>query len=187
MHDPYDVYVMYLSMMNHFRGDGYDYFKYNGKIRTSKDSFLQRNDRYFFEKLARQPNPRDWLLANLVGKSKFWIGDNDAQQVYDVWVSHIEGLAYRYETDLRNLDDLDEALKVEDGRHPILLRLLLQKKVCIETLIILNELVNFVPYWNKRLARDPVWDKYSFLMRKYKPFLEVDINRYKQITLKVFA
>ena len=48
----FEVYKMYLSLKQHFTKPDYDYYKYNGKVRANEKSFEQRQDRYFFKKLA---------------------------------------------------------------------------------------------------------------------------------------
>ena len=46
----FDAYKTYLALKRHFTSD-YDYFKYNGKVRAGVESFLKRNDKFFFRKL----------------------------------------------------------------------------------------------------------------------------------------
>ena len=48
-----DAYRTYLAIRNHFKTD-YDFFKYNGKMKVSNDSFLKRRDKFFFAKLERK-------------------------------------------------------------------------------------------------------------------------------------
>ena len=66
---PFDVYVKYLCLKNHFNKDTYDYFKYNKKTRASLQSFYKRRDRFWFEKISRQRNEKeveDFFVANFV-------------------------------------------------------------------------------------------------------------------------
>ena len=51
---PYEVYTTYLALKKHFTDKKYDYHKYRGKTRTSKNAFNARRDRYFFEKMSRK-------------------------------------------------------------------------------------------------------------------------------------
>ena len=48
---PIDAYLMYCAMKAHFDKNDYDFVKYNGKSKVSRDSFYKRNDRVFFVKL----------------------------------------------------------------------------------------------------------------------------------------
>ena len=65
----YDAYCLYLAISNHFHTDSYNFFQYNGKVSASINSYLKRNDKYHFAKLARQYNNvnelRDFYIANL--------------------------------------------------------------------------------------------------------------------------
>jgi len=45
---PIDAYLMYCAMKAHFDKSDYDFVKYNGKSKVSRDSFYKRNDRIFF-------------------------------------------------------------------------------------------------------------------------------------------
>ena len=51
--EAYDAYKIYHALKLHFTSN-YDYTKYNGKANVSTDSFLKRNDRPFFGKVARK-------------------------------------------------------------------------------------------------------------------------------------
>ena len=43
--EPIDVYIMYCAMKAHFSRKDYDFFKYGGKTKVSRDSFWKRKDR----------------------------------------------------------------------------------------------------------------------------------------------
>ena len=47
----FDAYKMYLAVKQHFNREGYDYFKYNGKVNAKITSFEHRKDRIFYSKL----------------------------------------------------------------------------------------------------------------------------------------
>ena len=51
---PIDAYLMYCAMKAHFDKNDYDFVKYNGKSKVSRDSFYKRNDRIFFVKLTHK-------------------------------------------------------------------------------------------------------------------------------------
>ena len=54
-------------------------------------------------------------------------------------------------------------------------------KVAIETLVILNDLLNFFPVWEKKIIDDIVWPELKNKCEKYKPFLFYDKNKMKNI------
>ena len=66
---PFDAYRCYLSLKNHFTKDHYDYHKYGGKTRATKEAFYKRKDRFWFERFARQKNDKevvDLFVSNFV-------------------------------------------------------------------------------------------------------------------------
>ena len=70
---PIDVYLTYCAMKAHFSTGDYDFSKYDGKSKVSRESFWKRNDRIFFVKLSRKYNDteiKEYLLANFVKDSK---------------------------------------------------------------------------------------------------------------------
>ena len=78
---PYDAYRCYLSLKNHFTKDHYDYHKYGGKTRATKQAFYKRKDRFWFEKFARKKNDKEveeFFVSNFVSStdpSTMWIGE----------------------------------------------------------------------------------------------------------------
>ena len=79
-----------------------------------------------------------------------------------------------------------QAIKFEDifdnGRnHPILLKKYLRKDVSIETMVILNDINNYVAILDKTLDNDIIWPDVSRIIKKYTPFLDVDKEKYESI------
>ena len=54
MNEGYEAYKKYLAIKLHFTKDEYDFFKYNGETNAKFETFIQRNDKYFFVKVARK-------------------------------------------------------------------------------------------------------------------------------------
>ena len=69
--------------------------------------------------------------------------------------------------------------EVKNSSHPILLKEYLGKRVSLETLIILDELVKFSKNWNNRMAEDYIWFDLKKLMKNYKRFLTIDKKCYR--------
>ena len=80
--------------------------------------------------------------------------------------------------------EFDEVFEVKDGQHPILLKMCIAKYLMIETFIILNALVNFVPRWNKQISEKIIWPEFRKKVQKYSPFLEVDKTKFRTILRK---
>ena len=188
--ESFQWYVKYLAMKKHFTTDGYDYHKYNGKIRASYDKFRTRNDAYFFEKLSHKENPEHLMLANMIVKPNVWIREiveDEGEDRYLDWQRKIHSLGRIFTIDLENLDDNYEAnFTSVNGQHPLLMSLYLQKKISLETLTILATLSKIFPYWEKEIVDKFIARDIMRLIRKYRPFLEIDEKKFKHIVKKRF-
>jgi hypothetical protein len=100
----FESYQIYLAMKNHFTKDGYDFFKYNGKVRVKESSFIKRNDKLFFEKLAKHDDPYGLLVSNLSQNPKLWIRDisysDAANEMYIKWLKIQQSMKYTVKQDL---------------------------------------------------------------------------------------
>ena len=80
---------------------------------------------------------------------------------------------------------LKNSFEAKKNDHPLLLKEYLGKRVSIETLIILDELVEFTKNWNRLLPEDYIWYDIKKLMKNYKRFLTIDKNQYRIQVLKL--
>ena len=65
-------------------------------------------------------------------------------------------------------------------QHPIILKKFLSGKISIETLCIYDKIFLFGNIFDKQLL-DPVWETVSLKIKKYSPFLNIDVLSYKKI------
>lgn len=179
----FNAYVKYLAMKRHFTNDSYDYFKYNGKIKASMDSFRTRNDSYFFMKLAKRDDYENIILANMIVKPDVWIRnilDDEGEKRYTDWKKRIDSLGYIFNNEINNMmDGYKDNFIVRDGQHPYIMTMMLQRKISLETFTILTNIANIFPYWDKNIVDKIVSRDIMKKSRKYKPFLDIDWNRYK--------
>jgi hypothetical protein len=56
----------------------------------------------------------------------------------------------------------------------------LQGDTSLETLVILNKILNYSKEFDKKLL-DPVWEVTSKSIKKYDSFLNIDIFKYRKI------
>jgi len=185
----YAAFVMYNSLKLHFTSKSYDYFKYNGKTNVSAVTFLKRKDKYTFYKLSRKYNVeelRDFYVANFLEGDK-WVGDmtKDGDEIYKKWQKTQQSLTYTFENDimylLANGGSPDEMLNVKPNSYPILMKLVQLKQVSLETLVILNDIMNFFPMWTKKIDDDIIWPDFKLKCEKYTPFLNYDKVKFKAI------
>jgi hypothetical protein len=189
---PFEAYQSYLAIKQHFTTQKYDAIKFKWKVRATADSFNKRRDKFFFEKLAKHEDPKQFLLANFVSNENVWVREiaytESAKRIYEDWQKKIQSLTYTIQNDLSKLDEeFDENFKVNDNQHPKLLKLYLGKDITLETVVVLVDLVGCLSMWNKKLANDPVWQNLSLKIRKYTPFLNYDKERIRKIILDKFT
>jgi hypothetical protein len=192
--EPFDTYKIYLSLKNHFTKDTYDYFKYQGKVRANLQSFYKRRDRFFFEKLSRNKTDQeviDFFVANFAhtdDPSSLWIGSiiHDGDTHYKEWQKRIQSLSYFFKEESEKLfgDHKFEDVFNCSKSHPILLKMFLGGKISIETMIIYDRIFLYGKKFDKKLE-DPVWETVSLKIRKYSPFIHIDVFGYKKILKKI--
>jgi hypothetical protein len=190
------AFAMFHAMKLHFTGD-YDYVKYHGKTNVSKDTFANRKDKYTFYKLSRKynlENLKDFYIANFLEKDVSWIGDIssvEGEENLKKWQKRSQSLSYRFEQDvlglLNNINSPNEMLVVNDGQHPLLLNEVMQGTIAIETLVIMNDIMNFFPMWNKKINDTIIWPAFKKKCEKYLPFLHYDKNKFKSILKECLA
>ena len=192
---PFDAYRCYLSMKNHFTKDKYDYHKYRGKSRATVQSFYKRKDRFWFEKLARNKSDQEvveFFVSNFItctDPGKLWIGEmiKDGEGRYTEWKKRNQSLSYVFKEETESLfsdGNFDSMFAMDGTRHPQILKEYLRKNISIETLVILDKILGFRENFDSHL-KDPVWETVSMRMKKYSPFLNIDVQRYKQILKQV--
>ena len=187
---PFETYQTYLSMKSHFTNRKYDFFKYGGKSRATMSSFNKRKDKYWFEKTSRKYSDEqvlDFLLANFVNADtpqNLWIGEiiNSGERTYAEWMRRKQSLTYLFREQLNELlleNKLDEVFNCSKG-HPIVLKKYLGGDISLETLAILEKVFSFQKRFDKKLT-DPVWETVSLKLKKYLPFININVFHFKNI------
>ena len=187
---PYETYQTYLSMKSHFTNRKYDFFKYGGKSRATIASFNKRKDKYWFEKTSRKYSDEEvlnFLLANFVSTDNpqnLWIGEiiNSGERNYSQWMKRKQSLTYLFKEQSNELlfnKNLNEVFDCSKG-HPPVLKKYLGGEISLETFIILEKVFSFVKKFDKKLT-DPVWESVSLKIKKYIPFLNINVFQYKKI------
>lgn len=187
----YEVYQIYLALKLHFTTDNYNYFTFNGKTRSNLASFEKRKDRYFFKKLATRFDHDEliqYFVSHFVANEGTWIGDISRIQnppIYTEWIEKIQNMSFVFTSDIEKLleeNNFESIFEVSSG-HPMLLKRYLANDISLETLVILNKLVRFVPDFDKKITDPIVWPEIRKKIIKYDPFLPIDTTKYKQILL----
>jgi len=185
----YEAYCLYTSLKLHFTQESYNYFKYGGKTNVSIESFENRKDKYHYYKISRRYEKDEYvnfLVANFLIDSNVWIGkllEDEAHQNYLSRQKIQQSLMYSFENDCRNL--FEEVKNPNDlltntDNYPILLSKVFRKETNIETLIILSDILGFLPMWCKKINDTIQWPNFYHKLTKYKLFLNYDKTKYQQ-------
>ena len=191
---PFETYQTYLSMKSHFTNKKYDFIKYGGKSKATITSFNKRKDKYWFEKTSRKYSDQeitDFLLSNFVttdNPKNLWIGEiiNSGERIYADWTRRQQSLTYLFKEQSKELlseNKLEELFKCSKG-HPLILKRYLGGKISLETFAIFEKIFSFGKNFDDKL-QDPVWESVSLKLKKYLPFLNINVMSYKKILREI--
>ena len=183
-----DVYLMYCALKAHFQGD-YDYHKFSGKTKTKRESYYKRKDRFFFAKTAvkyEDTEVLNYFVSNFIHDRSGYIA-NFTDKNYETWMNKramfYEIFSQEMQPFVKNFEPLFEC---ESGQHPTLLKEYMGKGISLETMIVLDDLVEFSKRWDKELVWDDfVWPDVKKLMNNYKGFLTINTDKYRMKLLKL--
>ena len=191
---PFDAYRCYLSLKNHFTKDHYDYHKYRGKTRATVQAFYKRKDRFWFEKFARKKNDKEveeFFVSNFIystDPATMWIGEmiKEGDGRYTEWKKKVQSLSYIFKEETESVFDnrkVDDVFNCSKG-HPPILKSYLGGSTSLESMVIYDIIFGYGKDFDKRL-NDPVWETVSRKIKKYKPFLNINVPHYKKILKEV--
>ena len=177
-------------MKSHFTNRKYDFFKYGGKSRATVSSFNKRKDKYWFEKTSRKYSDKevvDFLLANFVSTDNpqnLWIGEiiNSGERTYAEWMKRRQSSTYLFKeqsNELLSENELESLFDCSKG-HPRIFKAYLGQKLSLENFVIWDKVLGFSKNFDKKLD-DPVWETVSLKLKKYSPFINIDVFKYKKI------
>ena len=191
---PFEVYQRYLSLKQHFNKKDYDFFKFNGRVRANESSFEKRKDRHHFVRLSKIYKDEEltkFLVSNFVKTKDMWVGNITTpvgRDNYIAWKAKIQSLPYVFENEVGSLFEENEKFNiifdVEDGQHPPMLRYVFGEEVSLETFIILDSILHFIPDFNEKIQETVIWPDLYNMCLKYAPFLNVNKQKYVDILKK---
>ena len=187
---PFETYQHYLSLKNHFTNPKYDFFKYGAKTRASVTSFNKRKDKYWFEKTSRKYSDQeivDFLVSNFAASDNpqnLWIGEiiNSGERTYAEWMKRRQSSTYLFKeqsNELLSENELESLFNCTKG-HPPILKEFLSGRLSLENFVIYDKIFRFSNDFDKKLD-DPVWETVSLKLKKYSPFINIDVFQYKKI------
>lgn len=199
---PFETYKTYLALKQHFTVDNYDYFKYNGKVRASENSFNNRKDRFFFTKLSRalaDDEIMDLFVSNFLESEKVWIKDmfsDNAKARLRGYQKRMQSLTYSFKEEFVSVRDylevndlkFDDLFVVKSNEHPQIIKLHLEGTISLQSLVLADKVLNFMRRFDKTVDDPYVYGELSKRVVKYSPFItSVDVRKYRQILYEIFA
>ena len=195
----FEVYKVYLAIKLHFtsKNQSYDFHRHGGRTTAKLATFTKRGDRYFFHKLSKSYNDItivDYFVSNFVTNTNLWVGDiigQSGDENYKEWSKRLEALHYYYEQDIdymiermtANKMSFDDIFTSKNGQHPPILKMVLSKKICVETFVILEDILSFAKRLDKDISETVLWPKMHDRAVRYRPFMKFNNTKYK-MTLK---
>ena len=148
----------------------------------------------WFEKVSRQKTDQEvinFFVSNFVSckdPETLWIGEmiKEGEERYQNWQKKVQSLSYIFKEESHSLfqeNKFEEVFNCTKG-HPPLLKKFLSGKISIETLVIYDKIFLFGNKFDKKL-QDPVWQTVSRRIKKYNPFLNIDVFRYRKILKEI--
>lgn len=188
---PFEAYSKYEAIKLHFSNDDYDFFKYHGKTRINQQSFNNRSDKIFFQILAKKYKDEEYenfLVANFLHDSASWVREltaDTAKEIFTQYQKKMQSLSYNFKQELEfafnKYSDPNELLIVKNGNYPMLFAMYKNGDISLETIIILDMILGFIPMWNRRINDTIIWPRVYRKITKYRPFLSIDLDKYKKI------
>ena len=136
-------------------------------------TFLEKQKIFFF-RISLSDDP-----------DRLWIGEiiSSGEDSYKSWAKRFQGLTYLFQTEVEvffQKENFQDLFTVKGQSHPEVLKKHLQGALSIETMVILDMILDYTKDFDKKLT-DPVWETVSLKIKKYKPFLNIDVTKFKSI------
>ena len=195
---PFECYKTYVALKTHFTKDSYDYIQYRSqRIKAKKESFYgdgkkrkPRKDRFWFERMVRQYPDKDivnFFVANFVAgtdPANVYMPTivKSGEKTFNEWQKKMQSLSYFFKNEVGDLLDgkkFDDVFDCAKG-HPPILKSHLAGRTSIETMIICDRILGYRVNFDKKID-DVVWKSISMKMRKYAPFINIDVFHYIKI------
>ena len=192
---PFDCYKTYIAMKSHFTKDSYDYQRYGNRLpRLKVTSFYKRKDRFFFEKMSRDfPDKEieEFFIANFISGTDpqaIYMADiiKNGRNTFAEWQKRNQSLSYIFKEEAENIFEekkVDDVFNCSKG-HPPILKSYLGGSTSLESMVIYDIILGYGKDFDKRL-NDPVWETVSRKIKKYKPFININVPHYKKILKEV--
>lgn len=188
--DGFKAYKYYMAIKLHFTKDNFDVFKNRGNIKGTREAFNARNDRYLFEKLARKyPVDKDliqfFVASFAYGNDTTLYSYEEAETALLEWQKRKQSITKIFSDDCSTIlmTAHKNKLKEQDifyftsNSYPGILKLYLGKQISIETVRILDDMLNLVETWKQNSSMMFLWENDIRRIEKIKGFVKYDAER----------
>jgi hypothetical protein len=179
-----------MAIKLHFSQDNFDVFKNRGSVKGTRDTFNSRNDRFFFDKLARKySSDRDLIqfyVANFAyGNESVIYSQEESQSNIIEWTRRKESITKIFSDDCSTIiNDAYKKKLTEDSvinftlnKYPSILTLYLGKQISLETIRILDDFDELLSKWKSNSSLTLLWDSEIRRLAKSKGFVKYDTNK----------
>ena len=187
----YDACRLFLALNNHFFQGSYDYFKYQGTVPLKQATYdaKRQDEKYRYERLGKKFQTKEelenFLMSNMIeAKKRMWVGSltgGDADDIYLRWQGRTEAIRYNLTEEIKTLVEDQESFNslfvCTAHDHPEILKAHMRGNFSLESFVILDICLNFIPKIDEKLGDDRSWMLIKNKSLKYRPFLErLNIN-----------
>ena len=180
-----------LAQNQHFAGaSGYDYFKYNGKVKTNPDLYKKRPDRTRWAIIQKKANNdiRFFLVSQYWNMTKYkniWWRDlikPEAIKNYKSFQDRMKNMLNTVSRELREFGPITEAdvSPTDKTVHTRLAKEFIANGngiLSYETLVALDAVTNVLSFWKEAYDNDPLLEMVRKRICKMQPFVLVYQNQ----------
>ena len=191
--DGFKAYKYYMAIKLHFTRDSFDVFKNRGNVKGTREAFNARNDRYIFEKLARKyPVDKDMIqffVANFAyGNENAQYSSEEALTNLMEWNRRKQSITKIFTDDCAKIlmTAYKDKLKEESifyftsNNYPGILKMFLGSQISIETVRILDDMMNLIDNWKQNSTMLYLWENEIRKIEKVKGFVKYDKIKIEQ-------
>ena len=189
----FGAYKLYIGLNLHFTDDKYDFIALiGGTPSATPKTFEKRRDRRYFENLVRRYKEnqiKEFFISNFINGDRYgglYLDEDESDSIYKDWKGRMQSITYNFTSDIRLLLDSVENfddLFFNNSQYPLILQKLYHGDIQLETFLILNQMLNFFPQFDKELD-EYQWPVTRKLCDKYSSFLTVNLKKYREIVRK---
>lgn len=179
-----------MAVKLHFTKDNFDVFKNRGNIKGTREAFNARNDRYLFEKLARKyPVDKDliqfFVASFAYGNDTTLYSYEESETALLEWQKRKQSITKVLNDDCstilmyahKNKLKKQEIFYFSSNSYPGILKLYLGKQLSIETVRILDDMLNIVETWKQNPSMIFLWENEIRRIEKIKGFVKYEPER----------